>query len=191
MAGGPSQLELFDYKPQLQKFSGQPIPDSFIQGRRFAFMDIFTKEHPKLLGTVRRFARHGQSGAWVSALLPHMAEVVDDLAFREVRRDGRLQSRAGQALCQHGHGPVRPAQHGRLGHLRHRQRVGGSARLRRAAIGPARAARRCGQLGQRVLALDLSGRAAAQRRRADLEPEHAGGNLAGTTAAGDRRSRSR
>ena len=44
-------------------------------------MDIFTKEHPKLLGTVRKFAQHGQSGAWVSALLPHMAEVVDDLTF--------------------------------------------------------------------------------------------------------------
>ena len=57
MAGGPSQLELFDYKPELQKYSGQPIPDSFIQGRRFAFMDIFTKEHPKLLGTVRPFAQ--------------------------------------------------------------------------------------------------------------------------------------
>src|SRR5262249_7881170 len=57
MAGGPSQLELFDYKPELQKYSGQPIPDSFIKGRRFAFMDIFTKEHPKLLGTVRQFAR--------------------------------------------------------------------------------------------------------------------------------------
>jgi Protein of unknown function (DUF1501) len=81
MAGGPSQLELFDYKPELQKYSGQPIPDSFIQGRRFAFMDIFTKEHPKLLGTVRPFARHGQSGAWVSGLLPHMAGVVDDLTI--------------------------------------------------------------------------------------------------------------
>jgi hypothetical protein len=81
MAGGPSQLELFDFKPELQKFSGQPIPDSFIQGRRFAFMDIFTKEHPKLLGTVRKFARHGQTGAWVSALLPRTAEVVDDLTF--------------------------------------------------------------------------------------------------------------
>jgi hypothetical protein len=81
MAGGPSQLELFDFKPQLQKFNGQPIPDSFIEGRRFAFMDIFTKEHPKLLGTYRKFARHGQSGAWVSGLLPRMAEVVDDLTF--------------------------------------------------------------------------------------------------------------
>ncbi len=50
MAGGPSQLELFDYKPHLQKYSGQPIPESFIAGRRFAFMDSFTKEHPKLLG---------------------------------------------------------------------------------------------------------------------------------------------
>src|SRR5579883_161642 len=81
MAGGPSQLELFDYKPQLQKYSGQPIPDSFIQGRRFAFMDLFTKNHPRLLGTVRKFARHGDSGAWVSELLPHLAGVVDDLAF--------------------------------------------------------------------------------------------------------------
>jgi len=81
MAGGPSQLELFDYKPELQRYSGQPIPDSFVRGRRFAFMDIFTREHPKLLGTVRKFAQHGQSGAWVSALLPHLAEVVDDLAF--------------------------------------------------------------------------------------------------------------
>jgi hypothetical protein len=81
MAGGPSQLELFDFKPRLQKYSGQPIPDSLIQGRRFAFMDTFTKEHPRLLGTVRKFARHGQSGAWVSALLPRMAEVVDDLTF--------------------------------------------------------------------------------------------------------------
>ena len=44
-------------------------------------MDIFTKDHPKLLGTVRPFARHGQSGAWVSALLPHMAKVVDDLTI--------------------------------------------------------------------------------------------------------------
>src|SRR5580658_413927 len=43
MAGGPSQLELFDYKPELQKYSGQPIPESFIAGRRFAFMDSFTK----------------------------------------------------------------------------------------------------------------------------------------------------
>jgi hypothetical protein len=88
MAGGPSQLELFDYKPELQKYTDRPIPDSFIRGRRFAFMDIFTKEHPRLLGTTRRFARHGQSGAWVSECFPHLSGVVDDLTFvRSVATD--------------------------------------------------------------------------------------------------------
>jgi hypothetical protein len=81
MAGGPSQLELFDDKPKLREHSGRPIPDSFIQGRRFAFMDTFTREHPKLLGTTRRFARYGESGATVSELLPHLARVADDLTF--------------------------------------------------------------------------------------------------------------
>src|SRR5262245_42682855 len=62
MAGAPSQLELFDYKPALQKYSNQEIPDSFIKGRRFAFMDTFTKQKPKLLGTTRKFAQHGEAG---------------------------------------------------------------------------------------------------------------------------------
>jgi hypothetical protein len=81
MAGGPSQLELFDHKPKLQELTGKPIPDSFIKGKRFAFMDTFSKEVPKLLGTKRKFARHGQTGTWVSESFPHVAEVVDDLAF--------------------------------------------------------------------------------------------------------------
>jgi hypothetical protein len=81
MAGGPSQLEMFDYKPDLKRYHDQPIPESFIKGRRFAFMDRFTKEPPKLLGTTRGFAQHGGSGAWVSELLPHFATVVDDVAL--------------------------------------------------------------------------------------------------------------
>jgi hypothetical protein len=80
MAGGPSQLELFDYKPELARLDGQPIPESFIKGKRFAFMDTFTKEHPKCLGSRRRFARHGRAGTYVSECLPHVADVVDDLA---------------------------------------------------------------------------------------------------------------
>jgi hypothetical protein len=88
MAGGPSQLELFDYKPKLQELNGQPIPESFIRNKRFAFMDLFTKEVPKLLGTKRRFAKHGQCGAYVSECLPHLAGVVDDIAFvRSVATD--------------------------------------------------------------------------------------------------------
>ncbi len=81
MAGGPSQLELFDYKPKLQELHGQPIPEEIIKGKRFAFMDTFAKERPKLLGTRRKFARHGQRGTWVSECLPHLAGVVDDLAI--------------------------------------------------------------------------------------------------------------
>lgn len=81
MAGGPSQLELFDYKPKLQEHHGQPIPDSFIAGKRFAFMDTFAKEKPKLLATKRKFAQYGGNGAWVSECLPEMTTVVDDIAI--------------------------------------------------------------------------------------------------------------
>jgi hypothetical protein len=81
MAGGPSQLELFDYKPRLQALNGKPIPDSFIKNKRFAFMDSFTKQVPKLLGTRRKFTRHGRCGAYVSECLPHTAGVVDDMAI--------------------------------------------------------------------------------------------------------------
>jgi hypothetical protein len=80
MAGGPSQLELFDDKPKLRELNGQPIPESFIKGKRFAFMDTFTKEHPKCLGTARKFARHGKCGTHVSECMPHIAGIVDDIA---------------------------------------------------------------------------------------------------------------
>ncbi len=81
MAGGPSQLELFEPKPDLQKLDGQPIPQSFIEGKRFAFMDTFAKETPRLLATKRKFTQYGKCGAWVSELLPHFGEIVDDVAF--------------------------------------------------------------------------------------------------------------
>ena len=79
MAGGPSQLELFDYKPRLQELNGQPIPQSYIEGKRFAFMG--TSHSVKLLGARRQFKQHGQSGAWVSDLLPHTAGIVDDISI--------------------------------------------------------------------------------------------------------------
>src|SRR6266487_2541407 len=79
MAGGPSQLELFDYKPRLIELNGQPIPQSFIEGKRFAFMG--TSHGTKLLGTRRAFERHGQSGTWVSELCPHTATIVDDITM--------------------------------------------------------------------------------------------------------------
>jgi hypothetical protein len=81
MAGGPSQFELFEPKPDLQKYHGEPIPDSFLKGKRFAFMDTFSKEKPKLLGTKRAFARYGECGLSVSELLPHFTRVVDEIAY--------------------------------------------------------------------------------------------------------------
>src|SRR5688572_21982802 len=80
MAGGPSQLELFDYKPKLVELNGQAIPDSIIEGKRFAFMDSSFKDRSKLLGTRRKFSQHGKHGAWVSELFPYQAKTVDDLA---------------------------------------------------------------------------------------------------------------
>src|SRR5271154_2564578 len=81
MAGGPSQFELFDFKPALQKYNNQAAPDSLMAGKRFAFMDSFTKDRPKLLGTSHTFKRYGRSGAWVSDLLPHIAGISDDVTY--------------------------------------------------------------------------------------------------------------
>jgi len=79
MAGGPSQLELFDYKPRLRELNGQPIPQSYIEGKRFAFMN--TTNGVKLLGSRREFKQHGQSGAWMSDLLPYTAGIADDISI--------------------------------------------------------------------------------------------------------------
>ena len=81
MAGGPSQFELFEYKPKLQQYDGNVCPKEFLEGKRFAFMETFAEEPPKLLGSARKFTQHGQSGVWVSELLPHFAQVVDDVSF--------------------------------------------------------------------------------------------------------------
>src|SRR5437870_5078428 len=80
MAGGPSQLDLFDYKPKLQELNGKPIPDSYLKNKRFAFMDTFAKKVPQVLGSPRKFARHGDCGSYVSECLPHTATIVDDIA---------------------------------------------------------------------------------------------------------------
>jgi hypothetical protein len=81
MAGGPSQLELFDHKPKLNELNGQQIPDEFIKGKRFAFMDSFAAKPPKLLGVKRKFAQHGKQGTWISECFPHIAAIADELTI--------------------------------------------------------------------------------------------------------------
>lgn len=77
MAGSPSQLDLFDYKPELIKRNGEKCPKEFFEGQQFAFI----REHPVLLGTPHKFQQHGQNGAWISDLLPGIASKVDDLTI--------------------------------------------------------------------------------------------------------------
>jgi hypothetical protein len=77
MAGSPSQLELFDWKPELVKYDGQDCPQHLLEGKRFAFI----KGVPRMMGTPYKFQQHGQSGAWVSELLPHFSRIVDEVAI--------------------------------------------------------------------------------------------------------------
>ncbi len=81
MSGAPSQFETWLWRPKLRELDGQETPDSFLDGKRFAFMERFTEQRPKLLGPQRDFRQHGQSGAWVSDVFPHMASIVDEMAF--------------------------------------------------------------------------------------------------------------
>jgi len=79
-AGGPAQQDLFDYKPLLNKMQGQPLPDSVRNGQRLTGMSANQAIIP-CAGSPFKFAQHGQSGAWLSEILPHMSEVVDDCCF--------------------------------------------------------------------------------------------------------------
>src|SRR5277367_5925070 len=77
MAGAPSHLEMFDYKPQLAKFSGTLPPADLLKGYRAAFIN----PNSKLFGPRFKFSKCGESGAEVSELLPHFAGIVDDVAI--------------------------------------------------------------------------------------------------------------
>jgi hypothetical protein len=77
MAGAPSQVDLFDPKPTLQRLDGEVCPEEILQGEKFAFI----KGAPRLLGSPFEFEQCGQSGAWVSELLPNFKKIVDDVAI--------------------------------------------------------------------------------------------------------------
>ena len=80
MVGGPSHVDLFDYKPELQKLNGRPVPDSIrkaVNATKFA--NVFHGCKDELMASPFQFAQHGQSGLWVSELYPRVAGHVDDL----------------------------------------------------------------------------------------------------------------
>jgi len=98
MAGGPSQFELLDNKPQLAKYDGQLPPPELIKGYRAAFIN----PNSKFLGPKFKFAKHGQSGGEVSEILPHLAEVVDDIAIVRSMVTDAFNHAPGQILMNTG-----------------------------------------------------------------------------------------
>src|SRR5947207_8226934 len=79
-SGAPSQMDLFDYKPKLERFFATELPDSVRMGQRLTGMTATQASFP-VAPSRFKFARHGRCGAWVSELLPHTAEIADELCF--------------------------------------------------------------------------------------------------------------
>src|ERR1043166_4913156 len=80
MAGGPSQLDLFDYKPLLNQRNGEDLPESVRMGQRLTGMSSSQATLP-MAGSLFKFERHGAGGAWVSELMPWTAKMADELCF--------------------------------------------------------------------------------------------------------------
>lgn len=98
MAGGPSHLELFDYKPDLKKLDGKDTPASLMEGKNFAFL----KGTPKLLGPQAGFKRAGESGTLVSDYLPHFSNIIDEVTLLKAMHTDEFNHAPAQLLMQTG-----------------------------------------------------------------------------------------
>ena len=106
MAGAPSQLDLFDYKPELAKLEGKPLPPSVIGGQRYAFI----RPDAAVLGPRFKFARHGRCGAELSELLPGLAEIVDEICLIKSVHTDQFNHAPGQIFFNTGFSqPGRPS----------------------------------------------------------------------------------
>jgi Protein of unknown function (DUF1501) len=99
MAGAPSQVDLLDPKPKLHQHDGEPIPEEFVKGERFAFI----KGTPRLLGSPYGFETVGESGAEVSSLLPHFKTIVDDVAIVRSVHTTQFNHAPAQIFMNTGH----------------------------------------------------------------------------------------
>jgi hypothetical protein len=100
MVGAPSQLDLFDYKPELQRLNGKLVPDELWKGLRLAFI----RKQPTLLGTQLKFEKHGQSGIEMSEVLPHLAGVADELCVIRTLHTEQFNHAPAQLSFQTGFG---------------------------------------------------------------------------------------
>jgi hypothetical protein len=99
MSGGPPNLDIFDYKPELVKRDGEACPDRFLEGRQFAF----TSGVPKLMGTPRAFQQYGQAGMWMSDAVPHFHELADDITLIHSMHTDQFNHAPAELLLFTGH----------------------------------------------------------------------------------------
>jgi len=106
MAGAPSQLDLFDHKPELTRLEGKPLPPSVIGGQRYAFI----RPDAAVLGPRFKFSKHGQSGAELSEMLPHLAEVADEICLIKSMKTDQFNHAPAQIFLNTGFSqPGRPS----------------------------------------------------------------------------------
>jgi hypothetical protein len=98
MGGAPSQLELFDHKPTLSRFDGHDCPESFLKGKRFAFI----RGVPKMLGPQFPFHQTGKNGTWISDRMPHTERLIDDLCLIKSMKTDQFNHAPAQLLVQTG-----------------------------------------------------------------------------------------
>ena len=109
MSGGPSHIDLFDYKPELAKYHGEELPASVRMGQRITGMTSGQKAFP-CVAPMFKFAQHGKSGRWLSELLPHLAEVVDDITIVKSMHTEAINHDPAITFIQTGHQqPGRPS----------------------------------------------------------------------------------
>jgi hypothetical protein len=99
MEGAPSQMDLFDPKPKLNELNGQKLPDSMLEKVRFAFIQ---KDGARLMGSPRKFTKHGQCGTEFSDLLPHIGSCADDIALIRSMHTDQFNHHPGQLMMQCG-----------------------------------------------------------------------------------------
>src|SRR4051794_32087238 len=99
LEGAPSQIDLFDPKPKLNELDGQKLPESFTKNVRFAFLQ---KDTATVLGSPRKWKKHGQCGMELSELLPHLSTCVDDMAFIRSMHTEAFNHHPGQLLMNTG-----------------------------------------------------------------------------------------
>ncbi len=99
LEGGPSQMDLFDPKPELNRLHGQPLPESKLENVKFAFLK---KESATLMGTPRKFSRYGECGMELSDLLPNIGSCADDLCLIRSMHTDQFNHLPGQLMMNCG-----------------------------------------------------------------------------------------